>query len=515
MPDPHDPLNALTIDQLVRLRAAEHGDKPMVIDPAARITYRELDMTTRDLAAKFIDAGVSKGTRVGLIMPNNTRWVQVAIALTRVGAVLVPLSTLLAVGELVAQLRAASVQFLVSVEEFRGHRYLDELKSAPPLKLPALRQVWTADHLAHATAGEPAHGIVDALCETVTEADPLLIVFTSGSSGPPKGVMHSHGSALGAVRSGLAARCITSDTRLYLPMPFFWVGGLGSGILSALLAGATLVTEEVPRPETTLRLLESERVTLFRGWPDQAEALARHAGPAGVDLSALRPGSLDALLPPGQRAQPGARANLFGMTEAFGPYCGYPADTDMPPAAWGSCGKPFPGTQVRIVDPDNGEPVATGTVGMIQIRGPHTLRGICRRAREDVFTDDGFYPTGDLGRLDAEGFLFYHGRSDDMFKVSGATVYPSEVERALRAIDGVDNAYVTNLPGAAGERVGAAVVCHGLAAEQLHNSARELLSAFKVPTVWLLLESDDDLPRGATGKVDTRRLRELMVGEHT
>jgi acyl-CoA synthetase (AMP-forming)/AMP-acid ligase II len=515
MPDPHDPLNALTIDQLVRLRAAEHGDKPMVIDPAARITYRELDMTTRDLAAKFIDAGVSKGTRVGLIMPNNTRWVQVAIALTRVGAVLVPLSTLLAVGELVAQLRAASVQFLVSVEEFRGHRYLDELKSAPPLKLPALRQVWTADHLAHATAGEPAHGIVDALCETVSEADPLLIVFTSGSSGPPKGVMHSHGSALGAVRSGLAARCITSDTRLYLPMPFFWVGGLGSGILSALLAGATLVTEEVPRPETTLRLLESERVTLFRGWPDQAEALARHAGPAGVDLSALRPGSLDALLPPGQRAQPGARANLFGMTEAFGPYCGYPADTDMPPAAWGSCGKPFPGTQVRIVDPDNGEPVATGTVGMIQIRGPHTLRGICRRAREDVFTDDGFYPTRDLGRLDAEGFLFYHGRSDDMFKVSGATVYPSEVERALRAIDGVDNAYVTNLPGAAGERVGAAVVCHGLAAEQLHNSARELLSAFKVPTVWLLLESDDDLPRGATGKVDTRRLRELMVGEHT
>ena len=200
------------------------------------------------------------------------------------------------------------------------------------------------------------------------------------------------------------------------------------------------------------------------------------------------------------------------MTEAFGPYCGYPADTDMPPAAWGSCGKPFPGMQVRIVEPETGEPVATGTVGMIQIRGPHTLRGICRRAREDVFTADGFYPTGDLGHLDAEGFLFYHGRSDDMFKVSGATVYPSEVERALRAIDGVDNAYVTNVPGAAGERVGAAVVCHGLTAEQLHSSARELLSAFKVPTVWLLLESDDDLPRGATGKVDTRRLRELLVG---
>ena len=501
-----------TIDHLVRMRAAQHADKPMVTDPAARISYRELDSTTKDLAAAFIEAGVGKGTRVGLIMPNNARWVQVAVALTRIGAVLVPLSTLLAAGELVAQLRAASVQFLVSVEEFRGHRYLDDVQSVPPLELPALRQVWTVDQLDDLPASERTRGVVDALCDTVTEADPLFIVFTSGSSGPPKGVIHSHGSALGAVRSGLAARCITSDTRLYLPMPFFWVGGLGSGILSALLAGATLVTEEVPRPETTLRLLQSERVTLFRGWPDQAEALARHAGPAGVDLSALRPGSLDALLPADQRAQPGARANLFGMTEAFGPYCGYPADTDMPPTAWGSCGKPFPGMEVRIADPDTGDPVATGTVGMIQIRGPHTLRGICRRAREDVFTTEGFYSTGDLGHLDAEGFLFYHGRSDDMFKVSGATVYPSEVERALRSITDVDNAYVTNVPGTDGERVGAAVVGRGLTAEQLHASARELLSAFKVPTVWLLLESDDDLPRGATGKVDTRRLREMLAG---
>ncbi|MGE2815972.1 class I adenylate-forming enzyme family protein [Mycobacterium heidelbergense] len=502
-----------TIDRLVRLRAAQHGAKPMVIDPTARISYRELDATTRDLAAAFVDAGVGKGTRVGLIMPNCVRWVQVAVALTRIGAVLVPLSTLLQAGELVAQLRAASVQFLVSVEEFRGHRYLDDVSSVPRLELPALREVWPADRSAHAAAGEGACRIVDAMTETVTPSDPLVIMFTSGSSGAPKGVIHSHGNALGAVESGLAARCITADTRLYLPMPFFWVGGFGSGILSALLAGATLVTEEIPRPDTTLRLLETERVTLFRGWPDQAEALARHAETVGADLSALRPGSLEALLPPEQRAAPGARATLFGMTEAFGPYCGYPADTDMPPTAWGSCGKPFEGMEVRIVDPDSGRPVAAGTVGMIQIRGPHTLRGICRRSREELFTADGFYPTGDLGHLDRDGFLFYHGRSDDMFKVSGATVYPSEVERALRTIDGVDNAYVTNVSGPSGERVAAAVVCAGaVTAEQLSASARKLLSAFKVPTVWLQLRSDDDVPRGGTGKVDIHRLREVLLG---
>ncbi len=515
MSDPSEVIAAHTIDQLVRFRATHNGSKPMVIDPASRVSYRELDSTTRHLAAAFIEAGVGKGTRVGLIMPNSARWVQVAIALTRIGAVLVPLSTLLQVGELVAQLRTAAVQILVSVEEFRGHRYLDDLQSVPQLELPALRQVWTADQLARVTAGSGARAIVDAMTETVTAADPLVIMFTSGSGGAPKGVIHSHGNALAAVRSGLAARCITADTRLYLPMPFFWVGGFGSGILSVLLAGATLVTEEIPRPETTLRLLETERVTLFRGWPDQAETLARHPDTVDVDLSALRPGSLEALLPPKLRAQPGARAALFGMTEAFGPYCGYPADSDLPPSAWGSCGKPFPGMEIRIVDPDDpdkGAPVASGTVGEIQIRGPHTLRGICRRSREELFTADGFYPTGDLGHLDADGFLFYHGRSDDMFKVSGATVYPSEVERALRGIDGVENAFVTNVPGAGGERVGAAVVCSRvLTAEQLRSSARTLLSAFKVPTVWLLLESDDDVPRGGTGKVDIRRLRDTLI----
>jgi acyl-CoA synthetase (AMP-forming)/AMP-acid ligase II len=347
----------------------------------------------------------------------------------------------------------------------------------------------------------------------VTPSDPMVIMFTSGSSGAPKGVVHSHGSALGAVRSGLASRCIDSETRLYLPMPFFWVGGFGSGVLSALVAGATLITEELPQPDTTLGLLERERVTLFRGWPDQAETLARHPYHAQADLSALRPGSLEALLPAEQRAQPGARATLFGMTEAFGPYCGYRADADMPRSAWGSCGKPFPGMEVRIADPESGQTVAAGTVGMIQIRGPHTLRGICRRGREDLFTADGFYPTGDLGRLDDAGFLFYHGRSDDMFKVSGATVYPTEVEQALRDIDGVDNAFVTNITGTQGDRVGVAVVCDtaSTTAEELRASARSVLSSFKVPTVWLLVDSDDTIPRGPTGKVDVRRLRELLA----
>ena len=491
-----------TIDQLVRARATALGSKEMVIDPTCRMSYAELDASTRELAAALVHAGVGKATRVGLIMPNGARWVQVAVAVTRIGAVLVPLSTLLQAPELVTQLRVASVQFLVTVEEFRGHRYLDDL--GPELKkLPTLREIWTPERLAPVQDS----AFVDVMAETVTPSDTLAIMFTSGSSGPPKGVIHSHGNALGAVRSGIADRCIDADTRLYLPMPFFWVGGFGGGVLSTLVAGATLVTEEIPRPEATLRLLERERVTLFRGWPDQAEALARRSAWVEADLSELRPGSLEALLPREQRAQPGARAKLFGMTETFGPYCGYPADTDMPRSAWGSCGKPFDGMQVRIVAPDTGQPVPAGTIGMIQIRGPHTLRGICRRGREEVFTPDGYYSTGDLGRLDNDGFMFYHGRADDMFKVSGATVYPSEVEQALRTIDGVENAFVTEVGGA----VGAVVICHRTE-DELRDIAAKRLSSFKVPTVWRLLDSDDDVPRGPTGKVDVPRLRAMLRG---
>lgn len=503
-----------TIDRLVRLRATRDGIKPFVIDPSERLSYGELDSTTHAMAAAFVDAGIAKGNRVGLIMPNSVRWVQVAIALTRIGAVLVPLSTLLTASELHHQLRAASVQFLISVEEFRGHRYLDYVTDITDL--PALQHVWSSAEIAQGTASATATRLVDAMTQTVTPSDTMAVMFTSGSSGAPKGVIHSHGNAIGAVRSSLTARCIDADTRLYLPMPFFWVGGLGSGVLSALLAGCTLLTEEIPSPETTLQLLERERVTLFRGWPDQAENLARQSDSAGADLSALRPGSLDALLPAELRAEPGARARLFGMTEAFGPYCGYPADTDMPQSAWGSCGKPFNGTQVRIVDPDDGQPLSAGTAGMIQIRGPHVMRGMCRRSREELFTPDGFYPTGDLGHLDREGFLFYHGRSDDMFKVSGATVYPSEVERALRSIDGVTSAIVTNVADHRGDRVGAIVVCDTttVTAEQLRSAARKLLSTFKVPTLWLLVDSDESIPRGATGKPDVRRLRALL-GEQT
>jgi len=241
-------------------------------------------------------------------------------------------------------------------------------------------------------------------------------------------------------------------------------------------------------------------VTLFRGWPDQAARLAAHPDFATADLSSLRPASLAAVLPSEQRAQPGARANLFGMTESFGPYCGARLDLDLPESAHGSCGRPFDGMEVRIVD------------GEIQLRGPSMMRGICGRSRSEVFTADGYYPTGDLGRLDADGYLFYAGRRDDMFKVKGATVYPTEVEAALRSIPGVTQAFATDVVGADGAvEVGAVVVAPSVAdIDEVAAAARARLSSFKVPTLWLLRATADDVPMLATGKVDKAGLQQLL-----
>src|SRR5262249_37239621 len=153
-------------------------------------------------------------------------------------------------------------------------------------------------------------------------------------------------------------------------------GGFASGLLTALVAGATLLTEAVPEPAATLALLTRERATLFRGWPDQAARLAADPGFAAADLSSLGPGSLPGVWRREQRPAPGARANLFGMTETFGPYCGARADVDLPPEARGSCGRPFAGVEVRVVDPETGAECPPGEVGEIRLRGPNVLRAI-------------------------------------------------------------------------------------------------------------------------------------------
>lgn len=494
-----------TVGEVLRRNAAEHGAEAAVVTAVAEITHAELDDRSRAVAADLVAVGAGKGSRVGLLAPNGIDWVVVAMAATRIGATLVPLSTLARPPELAALLRTADVTHLVAAEAFKGRRPLDEATALAP-DVPSLRWTVGLEALTHEPAAMPRSGtgpsprdVVDGLEAAVLASDDLVVLFTSGSTGEPKGAIHTHGGAIAAAAANLEARRLAPGERLYMPMPFFWTGGFATALVSALVAGATLVTEAEPEPGRTLALLESARVTLFRGWPAQAAALAAHPDVATTDLSALGDASLQAVLPEGRRtASPDRRPNIFGMTETFGPWCGARLDLDLPEAERGSCGRPFDGIEVRAVD------------GELQLRGPNLFRTYAGRRRSDTFTVDGWFPTGDRGRIDDDGVVWFEGRSDDMVKVKGATVYPSEVEVALRAIDGVDGAHVTDVAG----EVGAAVVTAVLDEDELRVAARERLSAFKVPTRWLVTSDPSRVPMTATGKVDKRALRAL-IEEHT
>ena len=502
-----------TIPALLAARGVDAGAAEALVGDGRRIDYAGLEAASAALAAELVARGVNKGHRTALLMANGIDWAIAAYAIMRIGAVLVPLSTLLRPREMQQQLEVAGVRHVIAVGAFRGRDYRTDIASIDRAGLPSLGDVWWWDELAPAASKVADLSMARALEARVVPADDLVVLFTSGSRGTPKGVIHTHGNAIRAVRSGLEVRCIRRGTRLYIPMPFFWLGGFGGGLLSTLIAGATLLTEAVAEPAQTLRLLIDEKATLFRGWPDQAVQLSGHPDFPAQGLTALQPGSLDAVLPPAMRAPPGARSALLGMTESFGPYCGYPLDHAMPKDKWGSCGRPFEGMSLRIVDVETGSTLAPGEPGVIQISGSHVMRGLCGREREEVFTRDLWYDTGDMGRLDADGFLFFVGRRDDMFKVKGASVYPSEVEAALMDIPGVRRAFAGAITLDGRPAVGAAVLLEAgaaLSVADLATAARTRLSAFKLPARWTILASLEDLPTLATGKIDKPGLQALL-----
>ncbi|MDG2004718.1 MAG: class I adenylate-forming enzyme family protein [Novosphingobium sp.] len=510
-------MSAETIPALLAQCAQDAPSLEAVVGDAARIDYAGLERASEARAAWLVTRGVNKGHRVGLLMENGVEWAINAYAVMRIGAVLVPLSTLLRPVELAAQLSTAGVRHLMASPGFRGRDFRAEIATLDRAALPSLRNIWWPDELT-GEVDQSAHDVARALALRVCPADDLAVIFTSGSRQSPRGIIHTHGGAIRATAAGLTARCVRPGSRIYLPMPLFWIGGFGGGMISALIAGATLLTEAVPEPCQTLEFLARERATLFRGWPDQATHIASHPDFASTDLSTLTDGSLDAVLPPTRRAQQGARANLFGMTESFGPYCGYPLDQDMPEGKWGRCGQPFDGMRLRIVDPDGSAVLAERETGNIQIGGANILRGICGLEREEIFTPEGWYDTGDMGHIDKDGFLWFAGRRDDMVKIKGASVYPSEVESALHSIPGVARAFVTDIEVAGAQAIGAAVALDDdckLSLEQLTNEAKSRLSAFKLPARWAMLASLGDVPRNSTGKIDKPGLQALLTQGQT
>jgi acyl-CoA synthetase (AMP-forming)/AMP-acid ligase II len=524
----------------VRQLSERFGDRCMIVLDDQRMSYAEADERSALLSRGLLASGVVKGTRVGILFPNGPDWVVAFLAVARIGAIAVPLNTFFQPRELGWVMRHADVNTLLTVTRFLNNDYLDRLAAAIPEladttpgalhvpSLPYLRSVFCWGEEDHAPAwsspGEElarvaAATIDDALLRAaeanVSPADPLLILYSSGSTADPKGAIHSHGGVIRHSFNLFSRRDLKSDDRVWSPMPFFWVGGLVFALMGNLHAGATTLCEEVFDPETTLRFLERERVTVAVGWPHFGKALADHPTRGDRDLSSLRAGNVPDLLPEEiVPPDPELRANALGMTETCGPHT-WGGDGALPESLRGSFGKAVEGVEHKVVDPKSGEILPPAKLGEICVRGYSLMLGLYKRERSDTFDADGFYHTGDGGFFDFDGTLYFKGRLGDMIKTGGANVTPSEVEEAMVALPQIKHAYVVGVPHPErGQNVAAAVVLEGdplQAIPELKKAIKGQLSAYKVPKHLYLYADNTDLPFTDSGKIEKKKLAKLLA----
>jgi len=534
---PNTPDFEPVVPAMIRVLAARHADRELIVGDSGRLRYGEAEAVSARMARALLAAGVGKGTRVGVCFPNGPEWVLAWLAAARIGAVVVPLNTFFKARELGWILRHADVSVLLTASRLLGNEYLARLEEIAPelggarpgrLRVPALPYLravyaWGGADRPWALAGEsladgPDEPALDdaflaAVEACVSPADPMLILYSSGSTADPKGAVHTHGSVLRHAALLGRMRGVRADDRMWSPMPFFWVGGMVFALLGGMQAGACLICESHFEPGRTLALLERERVTAAVGWPHFGKALVEHPDFATRDLSSLRKGNIPKLLPPDIcPPDPELRPNGLGMTETCGPHT-YTGEGALPESLRGAFGKAVEGVEHRVVDPDTGAPLEAGKAGEICVRGRNLMQGLYKVEREQCFDRDGFYHTGDAGFFDANGVLFFQGRLGDMIKSGGANVTPSEVESALAALPEVKEAYVVGVPDSQrGENVAAAVVLEpgaALPADEVRARVKAQLAAYKVPR-HVLVSAHDALPFTDSGKIDKRRLRALL-----
>lgn len=502
---------AETLPQILRTQARARGDHPLLICDSERISYAEADRRSAQLAQELIALGASRGTHVGLLHPNGVAFVVGMLAAARIGAVVVPFPTFATVPELRHQLTHSDVRILLAAEGYRSHDYRQrlaetladaDLHSTAPLfsvHAPQLRRVV----FGAAPPGLSTSGLdrVAALENDVDGSDPLCIVYTSGSTGAPKGVIHTHAGLLGHQRDLNALRGLTASDILFSNSPFFWIGGLAFSLLSSVLAGSTLLCSNATDPADTLDLLEAEKPTVANGFVTGIAALSHHPSLGRRDLSTLRRGNLYPIMAPDARpADPELRHGMLGMTETGGPVLLSADTTDQPEHRRGSFGKPAPGFECRVED------------GELWVRGRYLMQRYHKRSREECFDADGWFHTGDLVRTDADGYYYFLGRRDRLIKTAGVNVSPAEVERAIAKVTGGSVAYVIGVPDPERGQVVAAVIERGIDDVDLDTLRRRLsgrLSSYKIPRRMTIVGAEQ-IPLLSSGKVDLRRLAEVF-----
>jgi long-chain acyl-CoA synthetase len=454
---------------------AAHAERPALVGETGTLTYAEIGRRADAATALLVERGVEPGDRVALMLPNGPAFVAAALGTWRLGAILVPLNGLLAPPEVEARLEASTPRVFLQDE---GELGIESEPSAGPLE----------------RAG----------------ADPAVILFTSGTSGRPKGAILTHGSLHAAARNAADALDLGPDDVVLGAAPFSHVLGLATGVLSTLLSGSAIAVVRRFEAERTLALMTETGTTILLGVPTMCIALCQaarsaerlppvriaHVGGAAVPVEVARDF---------ERVFGGEVYEGYGLTELSGIATTYLRGQTPRP---GSVGTPLGGTELRIVSL-GGKPLPAGEVGEVQFRGPSVIPGYWEdpQATAETIDSDRWLSTSDLGYVDGDGYLFLVDRKKDLILRGGYSVYPREVEEALYAHPDVLEAAVVGIPDETlGEEVAAVVVARPGAspsADEIQAWTKERVAAYKYPRRVIFVE---ELPKGPTGKILKRAI---------
>jgi fatty-acyl-CoA synthase len=528
-----------TLGALIDEMAAARPDADAVIFRGERLSFAALRERADTLARALLALGVRKDDRVAILLPNRPEWLIAAIAAAKIGAVTVAISTFSTARELAWTLEHAQPRVIVTMTAFRGRKYLraihdvcPELARAAPgalrsARLPELRAVITIDERRHdgvyawtdvlARATDVRAAALASAQAAVTAADPCFILYTSGSTATPKGVMLAHG---GVIANGFdigERQHLTVADRVWLAVPLFWSFGSANALPAIPTHGGALVLQENFEAGEALALLDGERCSVYYGMANMARAILEHPDRRRRPLAAMRTGLTIGLPEDLAMTMEAVNArqlcNVYGATETYGNCAATDAD-DPRETRLTTQGLPLPGMRIRVVDPESGRPLANNEVGELRVKGWVTP-GYYRDPEQTraTFDGDGYFITGDLGALDDAGRVRFRGRLKEMIKTGGINVAPLEVEGVLLAHPAVKQAYVVGLPDRGkGEIAAAAIELHegaAASAEALTAFCRERLASYKVPAR-IVFRKADEFPRTATGKVQKPRLREEM-----